>query len=82
MDISNRDHLRQRAPGRDYFQRIFLMRAFEQEGPSFDTFDQFEVPDPYFGAENGFYGVYEILDKACRGYLNWLRENHPHLRSS
>lgn len=29
-----------------------------------------EVPDPYFGAEEGFKTVYELLDRASEGILN------------
>jgi protein-tyrosine phosphatase len=30
------------------------------------------VPDPYFGGDDGFEDVYQMLDKACEAYLNTL----------
>lgn len=31
-----------------------------------------EVPDPYFGGDDGFEDVYQMLDKACEAFLNSL----------
>jgi protein-tyrosine phosphatase len=31
-----------------------------------------EVPDPYYGGEDGFEGMYDLIDKACRGLLDRL----------
>lgn len=35
-----------------------------------------EVPDPYFGMENGFEIVYEMLDKACENIAKKLLKKH------
>lgn len=32
-----------------------------------------EVPDPYFGSENGFETVFEMLEEACVGLIDHLR---------
>jgi protein-tyrosine phosphatase len=31
-----------------------------------------EVPDPYFGGDDGFEDVYQMLDEACEAFLNSL----------
>jgi protein-tyrosine phosphatase len=37
--------------------------------------EQREVPDPYFGGEQGFELVVQLLQQACRDWLEqWLRE--------
>ena len=39
--------------------------------------EQREVPDPYFGGEQGFELVVQLLQQACRDWLEqWLREEH------
>ena len=34
-----------------------------------ETFDETEVPDPYYGGEAGFYNVIDILEDACANLL-------------
>ena len=34
--------------------------------------EQKEVPDPYYGGENGFEYCFELLDKACNGIVKSL----------
>ncbi len=43
------------------------MREFDPSANSQD------VPDPYYGGEDGFEAMYAILDPACRGLLQFLR---------
>jgi protein-tyrosine phosphatase len=38
------------------------------------------VPDPYFGGEQGFENVFQLLDKACEGIINDLIHNEPELK--
>jgi protein-tyrosine phosphatase len=38
------------------------------------------VPDPYFGGEQGFENVFQLLDKACEGIVNDLIYNEPELK--
>ena len=33
-----------------------------------------EVPDPYYGGPDGFERVYDLLDRACRGLVDHLRD--------
>jgi len=66
MDRGHRKELAARAgPGRA--ATIRLMREFD---PGADSQD---VPDPYYGGEEGFETMYAILDPACRGLLEFLR---------
>ncbi len=50
--------------------KIMLMRAFDREGENQD------VPDPYFGGEDGFQEVFEILNRSCRNLLHYLIKEH------
>jgi len=36
-----------------------------------------EVPDPYYGGEDGFEGVLDLLEDACSGLLEDLLRLHP-----
>jgi protein-tyrosine phosphatase len=39
--------------------------------------EQREVPDPYFGGEQGFELVVQLLQQACRDWLDqWAHEEH------
>jgi protein-tyrosine phosphatase len=38
--------------------------------------DHDEVPDPYYGSGDGFKLVFDLLDEACRGLLDALRDRH------
>lgn len=35
-----------------------------------------EVPDPYYGGENGFQHVFELIDQACEAIAKKLNANH------
>ncbi|MCC5943899.1 MAG: low molecular weight phosphotyrosine protein phosphatase [Bernardetiaceae bacterium] len=53
---------------------FFLMRAFDrgstpQENPQ-------EVPDPYFGGEEGFEACFQILKNAMQNLLIYLQSKH------
>ena len=49
---------------------IFLMRKFEDNGADLD------VPDPYFGGQQGFENVYRILDRTVDNFIDYLVEKH------
>lgn len=38
-----------------------------------DDLDSNEVPDPYFGGEEGFQNVFDLLDKACEKIASQLK---------
>jgi len=50
-------------------EKIYLMTDFLKSS-KFDS-----VPDPYFGGEEGFELVLDILEKACKGLLEHLKIN-------
>jgi len=63
MDSSNvRDVESLRPVGSD--KQIMLMRSFDEAGLNKD------VPDPYYGVENGFQEVFDILDRSIEGLVN------------
>jgi protein-tyrosine phosphatase len=48
---------------------VRLLRSFDPE-PGEDS----EVPDPYFGGPRGFEDVHDMVERACRGLLQHVRE--------
>ena len=70
MDDSNRSHIHSMDPEGNFREKIILMRYFDKN--EFEA----DVPDPYFGDEDGFQRVYDMLDDVTENFLNWLAENH------
>ncbi|WP_339696209.1 low molecular weight protein-tyrosine-phosphatase [uncultured Roseivirga sp.] len=63
MDSSNVQNIEKLRPvGSD--KQIMLMRSFDEAGLNKD------VPDPYYGVENGFQEVFDILDRSIEGLVN------------
>lgn len=60
--------VRQKAPSGSR-ARIMRMTEF---GPDFD--DQPDVPDPYYGTEEDYTFVFDLLDRACAGLVDSLLE--------
>jgi len=59
MDTDNlRDVLRLSSSERDSEKVKLILNLTHPE-------QQFSVPDPYYGGQNGFEEVYQLLDKAC-----------------
>jgi protein-tyrosine phosphatase len=67
MDASNRRNLEQMAPSPEQRARVHLLRDFEPGGRGKD------VPDPYYGGEEGFERVLDICESGCRGLLEHVR---------
>lgn len=68
MDLENRDRLLEiGAPA----SRVRLMRSFDRESVG-SAGTELGVPDPYFGGEEGFDRVFEMLERACRGLLETM----------
>ncbi|HRJ50251.1 MAG: low molecular weight phosphotyrosine protein phosphatase [Phycisphaeraceae bacterium] len=56
-------------------ERVRLIREFDAtlaSHPNPDPNHDLDVPDPYYGAEDGFDEMYHMLDRACRGLLEHL----------
>jgi protein-tyrosine phosphatase len=69
MDKSNHSNILKVSGAEQYIHKIKLMR-------SYDATPGEEVPDPYFGGEEGFQEVFEILDTATEAFLEFLRKEH------
>lgn len=67
MDRGHRRELVARA-GSGRSATIRLMREFDSKAQDQD------VADPYYGGEDGFETMYSILEPACHGLLESLRE--------
>lgn len=67
MDDANIDALREKAPDVETERKIGRMTDFCQ------TKVADYVPDPYYGGAQGFENVLDILEDACKGLLNHIR---------
>lgn len=70
MDRENLSELRERAPQAAQ-ERIRLFLEFAPELGASD------VPDPYYGAANGFEEVLDLVEAASRGLIRHLRKTMP-----
>jgi protein-tyrosine phosphatase len=50
--------------------RVHLLRQYD---PASDGAPDLDVPDPYYGGDDGFEHVLDLVDAACRGLLDRLR---------
>ena len=66
MDRSNRDALLRLAPSTEARERVRLLREFGDG-------EEADVPDPYYGGEEGFAEVVEIVERCCRALLDDIR---------
>ncbi len=66
MDTSNMRELRQLAPGSPEREKVKLLREFDPQSAGVENLD---VPDPYYGGEDGFEKVFELVHAACAGLL-------------
>lgn len=70
MDRANLRDLRAGAPP-DATAEIRLLREYDENSVGGGDLD---VPDPYYGGPDGFDDVLDLVDAACRGLLDDLRE--------
>jgi low molecular weight protein-tyrosine phosphatase len=66
MDESNRDNILQLARSNDDSDKVELFLNLSQPNQNLS------VPDPYYGGEQGFEDVYQMLNEACDIFLNSL----------
>ena len=66
MDYANLEDLRDKSPDLETQQKIVLMSKFCRN-MNVDI-----VPDPYYGGEQGFENVLDMLEDACQGLLDEL----------
>jgi protein-tyrosine phosphatase len=70
MDGENLRALRRLAPHADGRAKVRLLREFDPAGSGSASLD---VPDPYYGGEDGFDRVLDLVEAACTGLLAELR---------
>ncbi len=68
MDHSNHADLQQLAAGNTDKLHMFLQFA--------ENFDEQEVPDPYYGGDQGFEHVFDLVEDASNGLLAHIRKQH------
>jgi len=66
MDTNNFAHLNSLAENQNERDKIRMILN-EIKPESFDS-----VPDPYYGGDNGFHIVYNMLDKACNKIITQI----------
>lgn len=71
MDASNRRNMLGVAGPGDEVERVSMFRDWDPASP-----EGAEVPDPYYGGDEGFAQVFEICMAASQGLLAHLRETH------
>ena len=75
MDRSNLEAVQRLAPAPTIRARIEPMTRYCRRFRSQD------VPDPYYGGDDGFQAVLDLLEDACDGLLEHLLEQRRHLAS-
>lgn len=70
MDDGNVEDLKRMARNEGELKKIYKMTDFNKE------WRYTEVPDPYYGGEEGFELVLDILEDACKGLLEALKEKN------
>ena len=68
MDRDNYTNLTRLARGRTHVPPIKMLRSFDPTAP-----EDAEVPDPWYGEDDGFEEVLDICERACRGLLEHVR---------
>jgi protein-tyrosine phosphatase len=66
MDRANHDDLLALAPDEAARERVRLLREYDPEAVATG---ELEVPDPYYGAADGFEDVLDLVTRACAGLL-------------
>lgn len=76
MDAENHRHLRALAPHAEAGAKVRMLREFDPAsarwGAGRDA-ASLDVPDPYYGGEDGFDRVLDLVEAACAGLLDELR---------
>ena len=61
MDRRNRDDLLRMAQSEEDRQKVRLLRSYDD--------GELDVPDPYYGGDDGFAEVVEVVERSCRALL-------------
>ncbi len=68
MDAENHRNLRLLAPDAEAAAKVRMLREFAPANRA-----SLDVPDPYYGGEDGFDRVLDLVEAACAGLLDELR---------
>ena len=68
MDHSNLSTLKALKPTSENQDKLFLFRSFDPKNNG-----NMEVPDPYYGGDQGFELVYEMVARTCPKILEYLK---------
>ena len=71
MDRQNLEDMRSLAPHADAEGKLGLLREYDETAVEAGELD---VPDPYYGGDDGFEHVLDLIDRACDGLLVKIRE--------
>jgi protein-tyrosine phosphatase len=71
MDSANLRDLRALAHGDEERAKVRLLREFD---PASTGSGGLDVPDPYYGAGDGFAKVFDLVHAACEGLLSQIQE--------
>ncbi len=72
MDRQNLADMRELAPHAAAEGKLRLFREYD---PLAVAAGDLEVPDPYFGGEDGFEDVLDMIDRACEGLIAEIRSS-------
>ena len=72
MDSKNLADVRKLAP-KDHKAKIELLLNYSARSRADNIF---EVPDPYFGGEDGFNHVLNLIEDATLGFLDYLKAKY------
>jgi protein-tyrosine phosphatase len=75
MDLENLEDLEHFRDGVGGDAALLLLREFDPKGGP-----GAEVPDPYYGGAHGFDDVFAMVERACRGLLAHILDEHGHER--
>jgi protein-tyrosine phosphatase len=69
MDEQNMRDLKNMAKKKEHLDKLHMMTDFSKE------YNYRSVPDPYYGGEEGFELVLDLLEDSCRGLVEYISEN-------
>lgn len=70
MDASNLSNIKALMSATKMRAEIFLMRDFDLQHAGAN------VPDPYYGGQEGFYEVFDMLERSSYELLHYIRSKH------
>jgi len=66
---ADEDHLNYLESRVEDASRVRMLRSFDPSAP-----ERAEVPDPYYGGDEGFEDVLAMIERTVPGLLDWVRE--------